>query len=50
MALHRLGRPLQAVEALKVALTQNPNLVPALNRIAFNIEKRLKEPLLAAEY
>ena len=50
VALHRLGRPLQAVEALKVALMQNPNLVPALNRIAFIIEKRLKDPVLAAEY
>ena len=50
VALHRLGRPLQAVEALKVALMQNPNMVQALIRIAYIIEKRLKDPVMAAEY
>ncbi len=50
VALHRLRRPLQAVEALKVALMQNPNMVQALIRIAFIIEKRLKDPVLAGQY
>ncbi len=50
VAMHRLGRPLQAVEALKVALMQNPNYVPALTRIATIVENRLKDPVMAATY
>ena len=50
ITLHRLGRPLQAVEALKMALLLNPNHIPALERIALIIEKRLNDPPLAKEY
>ena len=50
VTLHRLHRPLQAVEALKMALLLNPNHLPALERIALIVEKRLKDPAMAAEY
>ncbi len=50
VSLHRLSRPFQAVEALKMALLLNPNHISALERIALISEKRLKDPVLAQEY
>ncbi len=50
VALHRMGRPVDAVEALKVAVLQNPNHVGALTRLAYILEKRLKDPLVATDY
>jgi tetratricopeptide (TPR) repeat protein len=50
VALHRIGRPLDAVKALKVAVLQNPNHVPALKRISYIIKKRLKDPETAEDY
>ena len=50
ITLHRLRRPLQAVEALKMALLLNPNHLLALERIALIVGKRLKDPVTAAEY
>ncbi len=50
VALHRAGSPLKAVEALKVAVLQNPNHVGALRRLAYILEKRLNDPVVAADY
>ena len=50
VALHRMNRPIQAVEALKVAVLQNPNHVLALERLGYIYEKRIKDTEMAREY
>lgn len=50
VALHRMNRPIQAVEALKVAVLQNPNHVLALERLGYIYEKRIKDLETAKKY
>ncbi|MBW2284299.1 MAG: alkaline phosphatase family protein [Deltaproteobacteria bacterium] len=50
IALHRMGRLTQAVEALNVAVSQNPNFKEAYERLAYIHEHRLDSPGPAAEY
>ncbi len=50
VALHRMRRPLQAIEALKVAVLQNPNHFKALKRLAYIFGKRLKDQETANDY
>ncbi|MEW5724728.1 MAG: alkaline phosphatase family protein, partial [Thermodesulfobacteriota bacterium] len=49
-ALHRQGRVPWAVEALKVAVSQNPNFPEAYRRLAYIYRRRLKDPAQAAQY
>jgi len=50
VALHRLGRIPKAIEALNVAVAQNPNFPQAWKRMAYIYEKRIKNPEAASEY
>lgn len=50
VALHRIGRLVPAVEALHVALAQNPNFPAALERLAVIQERRFHNQEKAAEY
>ena len=50
VALHRMGRVPRAVEALKVAVAQNPNFPLAYDRLAYIYEHRFKDPDIAEEY
>jgi len=50
VALQRLGRIARAVEALRVALAQNPNFVEAHERLAQLYENRLKNLEAAAAH
>lgn len=50
VALHRLNRLPRAVEALNVAVTQNPNFSKAYRRLAYIYDKRFKDPRKAAGY
>jgi len=50
VALQRIGRQLKAVEAFRVALQQNPNHLPTLDRLVHIIGKRLKDPITTAYY
>ena len=50
VALHRMGRVPRAIEALKVAVAQNPNFPLAYDRLAYIYERRFKDPETAAEY
>ena len=50
VALHRMGRLPRAVEALNVAVAQNPNYVAAHRRLAHIYAKRLKDPDSAAAH
>jgi len=50
VALHRLGKVERAVEALKVALAQNPNYPEAHLRLAYIYERRLDDADSAAEH
>ena len=49
-ALHRIGRIDQAIEALTVAMTQNPYYPEAYRRLAYIYRHRLKDPVLAEKY
>ncbi len=44
VALHRIGRIEQAVDALTLAVTQNPNFGDAHKRLAFIYNRRLNNP------
>ena len=44
IALHRIGRVPRAIEALRVCVRQNPNLVKAHERLAYIYEKRIGNP------
>jgi predicted AlkP superfamily phosphohydrolase/phosphomutase/tetratricopeptide (TPR) repeat protein len=50
IALHRIGKMQEAVEALKVAVSQNPLYTEAYRRLASVSEKRLKDNTLAEKY
>lgn len=50
VALHRMGRLVPAVEALHVALAQNPNFPAALDRLAFIHKNRFHDLEKAEEY
>ncbi|MBN2562275.1 MAG: alkaline phosphatase family protein [Phycisphaerae bacterium] len=50
VALHRLGYIPRAVEALKVAVAQNPRFADAHARLAQIYDRRLKNPTRAAEH
>jgi predicted AlkP superfamily phosphohydrolase/phosphomutase/tetratricopeptide (TPR) repeat protein len=47
VALHRTGRLYEAVQALKLAVHQNPNFPEAHRRLAYIYRNRLKDELLA---
>ena len=47
IALHRIGRVQQAAEALKVAISQSPLYTDAHERLAYILEKRLKDKTAA---
>ncbi len=47
VALHRMGRVVEAVEALKVATIQNPNYPDPHRRLAYIYKRRLKDDVLA---
>jgi predicted AlkP superfamily phosphohydrolase/phosphomutase/tetratricopeptide (TPR) repeat protein len=49
-ALHRMGRIDQAIEALTVAMTQNPCYPEVYRRLAHIYQRRLKDPILAEKY
>jgi len=50
IALHRMGRLVPAVEALNVALTQNPGFSAALDRLAYIHQNRFHDLEKANEY
>jgi tetratricopeptide (TPR) repeat protein len=50
IALHRIGRIEQAVDALKVAVSQNPLYTQAYKRLAYIVENRLKDHSSAERY
>ncbi len=50
VALHRLGKIPRAVEALQVAVSQNPNHVAAHRRLAYIFKRRLDDPQKADEH
>ncbi|RMG06117.1 MAG: tetratricopeptide repeat protein, partial [Nitrospirae bacterium] len=50
VALHRMGRIAESVEALRVAITQNPNYTEAYRRLAYIYRKRLNDPEEANRY
>lgn len=50
VALHRMNRLMQAVEALKIAVLQNPNYVPAYKRLAHIYKNRFNDQEKAEEY
>jgi len=50
IALHRIGRVPKAIEALKLALTQNPNQLSTCKRLARIYEKRIKDQKEADRY
>ena len=50
IALHRIGRIEQAVDALNVAVSQNPLYTQAYKRLASIAENRLKDRSLAERY
>jgi tetratricopeptide (TPR) repeat protein len=50
VALHRLGHVARAVEALRVAVSQNPNFPEAHRRLAFLYQRRLKDTGKAEEH
>ncbi|HVU23899.1 MAG TPA: alkaline phosphatase family protein [Opitutus sp.] len=50
VTLHRLGRVADAVNALQVCLSLNPNFVPAHQRLALIYEKRLKRAIDARRH
>ena len=49
VGLHRLGRLEQALQALQIAVQQNPNFPAAYRRMAFIYNQGLKNPEKAAE-
>ena len=49
-ALQRLGRTAEAVEALRVAVSQNPNFIAAHRRLAQIYERQLGDETKAAEH
>ena len=49
-ALHRLGKLPQAIDALQLAVRQNPNFPEALKRLAYIHGKRLADPDMATHY
>ena len=50
IALHRIGRVPKAIEALKLALTQNPNQLSTCKRLARIYENRIKDQKEADKY
>ncbi|MCF8128791.1 MAG: alkaline phosphatase family protein [Deltaproteobacteria bacterium] len=50
VALHRLSRLPEAVQALKIAVSQNPNFPEAYGRLAYIYRKRLNDPEKALAY
>jgi len=50
VALHRLGEVERAVQALEVAVSQNPNFPEAHKRLAMIHKRRLKDDAKAAEH
>jgi len=50
VALHRLNRLPEAVQALKIAVSQNPNFPEAYRRLAYIFRKRLNDPERALAY
>jgi tetratricopeptide (TPR) repeat protein len=50
VALHRMGRLQQAVDALKIAILQNPNFMIAYQRLINIYKKELNDPETAEKY
>ena len=50
VALHRIGRIAEAVEALRVSVRQNPNYPEALGRLSYIYRNRLKDEETAQKY
>jgi tetratricopeptide (TPR) repeat protein len=50
LALHRMGRITQAVQALQLAVSQDPNFQDAYERLAYIYEHRLDDPDRAEAY
>ncbi len=50
VALHRLNNLDRAIEALNVAVSQNPNYIKAHRRLAYIYRRRLKDPDKATEH
>lgn len=50
VALHRLNQLLPAVEALELAVAQNPNFPEAYIRLAYIYRKRMRKPKEAEKY
>ena len=50
VALHRIGRIEQAIEALSVAISQNPYYPTAYRRLAYIYRHRLRDNVLAEKY
>ncbi len=50
VALHRMRRIPRAVEALKVAVRQNPNSIKAHERLAYIYKNRFKDPETAEDF
>jgi len=50
IAFHRLGKIIEAIQALKISIIQNPNFVQAHKRLAYIYKNRLKNNLLAEKH
>jgi tetratricopeptide (TPR) repeat protein len=50
VALHRLNRLPEAVQALEIAVSQNPNFPEAYRRLAYIFKKRFDDPKRALAY
>jgi predicted AlkP superfamily phosphohydrolase/phosphomutase/tetratricopeptide (TPR) repeat protein len=50
VALHRLNRISEAIQALEIAVSQNPNFPEAYRRLAYITKKRLNDPERARAY
>ncbi len=50
VAFHRLGKLIEAIQALKISISQNPNFVQAHKRLVHIYRNRLKDELLAEKH
>jgi len=50
VALHRIGKVHEAVEALKIAISQNPLYIDAHERLAYILENRLNDSISAERH
>lgn len=50
VAFHRMGKIVEAIQALKISTIQNPNFVQAYKRLAYICRNRLKNNVIAERY